>query len=104
MSMIKRLYLKKNAEGNLKGRPFWGVIVEVAKVGKIWEVDCMVDDELREMPEFHTRREALDAIFKIGWEPVRTHNILNPEAGEFTIDRASKGGCCDPATETYHSM
>ena len=39
-----------------------------------------------------------------GNEPVMTHNILNPAAGEFPIERKAKGGCCDPGTETYHSM
>ncbi len=104
MSLIKRLNLKRTPEGTLKGRPFWGAIVEVAKVGKVWEVDCMVDDVLRSLPDFPTRKEALSAICAIGREEVMTCNILNPKAGEFPISRMDKGGCCDPGTERYHSM
>jgi hypothetical protein len=35
---------------------------------------------------------------------VPTHNMLNPEAGEFMIKRSLKGTSCDPATERYHTM
>jgi hypothetical protein len=35
---------------------------------------------------------------------VKTYNMLNREAGEFDIRADLKGTCCDPATETYHSM
>jgi hypothetical protein len=35
---------------------------------------------------------------------VPTYNCLNPEAGTFMIKRSLKGTCCDPATESYHSM
>lgn len=35
---------------------------------------------------------------------VPTHNMLNPEAGEFMIKRSMKGTSCDPATERYHTM
>lgn len=53
---------------------------------------------------FRTQREALTALDKWGDEPVMTYNMLNREAGEFPIARRQKGGCCDPATETYHCM
>ena len=32
-----------------------------------------------------------------------TYNMLDPERRPIPIRRADKGGCCDPATETYHS-
>ena len=35
---------------------------------------------------------------------VETYNILNPKAGTFLIRKSQKGGCCDPAMESYHSM
>lgn len=35
---------------------------------------------------------------------VPTHNMLNPEAGEFMIKRSMKGTSCDPATERYHTL
>ena len=35
---------------------------------------------------------------------VETYNMLNPEAGVVMIEAHLKGGCCDPATETYHCM
>lgn len=35
---------------------------------------------------------------------VETHNMLNPSAGKIMIRLTQKGGCCDPATEAYHSM
>ncbi len=33
-----------------------------------------------------------------------TYNMLDPERKPIPIRRADKGGCCDPATERYHSM
>jgi len=33
-----------------------------------------------------------------------TYNMLDPTHKEIPIRLADKGGCCDPATETYHSM
>jgi hypothetical protein len=33
-----------------------------------------------------------------------TYNMLDPERKPIAIRKADKGGCCDPATETYHSM
>jgi hypothetical protein len=35
---------------------------------------------------------------------VETYNMLNPEAGVVMIEAYLKGGCCDPATNLYHSM
>lgn len=35
---------------------------------------------------------------------VETRNILNPDAGPIMIRISQRGGCCDPGTETYHSM
>ena len=48
---------------------------------------------------------AMDWVANVwGNEPVMTYNMLNRKAGEFPIARKDKGGCCDPATETYHCM
>lgn len=33
-----------------------------------------------------------------------TYNMLDPDRKPIPIRLADKGGCCDPATETYHSM
>ena len=35
---------------------------------------------------------------------VSTYNMLDPERRVIMIRKSLKGGCCDPATETYHSM
>ncbi len=41
---------------------------------------------------------------RLGYKPVRvTKNILNPKGGWFVIDEDTPS-CCDPGTETYHSM
>lgn len=32
-----------------------------------------------------------------------TYNMLDPLRRPIKIRKADKGGCCDPATETYHS-
>lgn len=34
---------------------------------------------------------------------VPTYNMLDPERRVIMIRKSLKGGCCDPATETYHS-
>lgn len=43
----------------------------------------------------------LEQAKSVGW--VTTYNMLNREAGPIWIKEDSKGGCCDPATETYWS-
>ncbi len=35
---------------------------------------------------------------------VETYNMLDPERKPFNIRMSDKGTCCDPATESYHSM
>lgn len=35
---------------------------------------------------------------------VETYNMLDPERKPIKIRKSLKGGCCDPATETYHAM
>jgi hypothetical protein len=35
---------------------------------------------------------------------VVTYNMLNPKGGPVMIHKSQLGGCCDPATETYHCM
>ena len=37
-------------------------------------------------------------------EMVETYNMLNPHGDKVMIRKSQLGGCCDPATETYHSM
>ena len=39
-----------------------------------------------------------------GIEMVMTYNMLGDRTHNFPIERKHKGGCCDPATERYHSM
>lgn len=103
-SPMKTLKLK-NRDGMLKGWPFYGTYVEIEKTeAGNWELRAEVDGSDRGRQLFKTRKEAFSAVFAIGRETVKTYNILNREAGEFDIDRASRGGCCDPATERYHSM
>ena len=52
-----------------------------------------------------TFNEALGWVSNVwGNEPVETYNMLNRKAGPLTISRKERGGCCDPATETYWSM
>ena len=47
---------------------------------------------------------AMATLNKINDYEVMTHNLLNRDAGEFPIAARDAGGCCDPATERYHSM
>lgn len=35
---------------------------------------------------------------------VETYNMLDPQRRPIKIRKSLKGGCCDPATETYHAM
>ena len=35
---------------------------------------------------------------------VPTYNMLDPTHKVIMIRKSLKGGCCDPSTETYHSM
>jgi hypothetical protein len=107
-SLQKRLSLKKipnSVDGTIGGRPFAGVYVEIVKVcNGTWQTLCEVDNETRELPNTKTKNEALEAINEIGNEIVKTHNLLNPEAGEIDIARRDWGGCTDPGTERYWSM
>lgn len=48
---------------------------------------------IAEKNEFHSKIE----------KTRKTRNILNPSAGEFDIP-VNTPACCDPGTETYHSM
>ena len=105
-SLQSQLKIKK-CETGYHGRPFWSVDVLISKTGTgecKWELNAEVDGIDRSPVFYVTLNAALRAVQKIGGEKVTTRNILNPEAGEFEIDRASKGGCCDPGTETYHCM
>ena len=54
---------------------------------------------------FRTLKETEQYLNQVyGKEQLKTRNMMNPEAGEVSIDRSDKGGCCDPGTETYWSM
>lgn len=33
-----------------------------------------------------------------------TYNMMDPERKPIAIRKSQLGGCCDPATETYHCM
>jgi len=46
-------------------------------------------------------KEAYDKNVNI---EVETYNMLDPTHKPIKIRLADKGGCCDPATETYHCM
>jgi len=88
-----------------QGRPYYGVSAFMCKHPQTkWTVLLTVDGVERERAEFSTRKAALQAIADTGRDMVETYNCLNRDAGTFLIERSAKGGCCDPATETYHSM
>ena len=108
--MRKQLKIKriKNEHGTAYiGRPFWEIEVRIQKIGSgecPWRLQVWDEDGER-MPTFFTSlTRALEAVQKIGGEMTTTRNILNPGAGRLPIQRSAKGGCCDPGTETYHSM
>ena len=108
-SLQSQLKIKRiNNERGLAyiGRPFWCVNVRIQKTSGDcpWALQVWVDDVERPVVFHASLKNALIAVVRIGREKVTTRNILNPQAGEFEIDRASKGGCCDPGTETYHCM
>jgi len=65
-----------------------------------------VEKLLRKTGPGATKRKALvlATLNKINDYEVMTHNMLNRGAGEFPIAARDAGGCCDPATERYHSM
>ncbi len=46
-------------------------------------------------------REEYDANINV---MTTTYNMMDPDRKPIPIRLADKGGCCDPATETYHSM
>ena len=100
----RKMHLKINAAGNLVGRTYWGIESEISKANGKWTLVMIIDDEEIVEIEAKTRGALLEAIAERGSDELMTCNILNPDAGEFPISRSMKGGCCDPATETYHSM
>ena len=104
---FKRYGFKKmaNQENTVyRARPFWGVEARITKVGDSWFCSIKVDGEMVETRSHRTREAAAASVGPYGSQQVETKNILNPEAGVIMIDRASKGGCTDPGTETYHCM
>ena len=104
-SLVKQLNLRK-INGVYTGRPFSGVRVDcLYNGGKYagWRAECTIDGE-RVTYVAHTRDAVLKLIAAHGRDIKLTRNILNPEAGDIEIDRASWGGCTDPGTERYHSM
>jgi len=98
-------YMKMVAAGHYK-LEWQGDTVEVTKMQDIgyhgrWYVSVNGSYKV----DYKTLDSAMEWVDQVwGNEPVMTHNILNPAAGEFPIERKAKGGCCDPGTETYHSM
>lgn len=94
-------HLKKVANGQYQLK-WQGDTVDVKKAPEgCW--DLFVNGEPK--AAMRTFNEALNWVENVwGNEPVMTYNMLNREAGEFPIARKHRGGCCDPATETYHCM
>jgi len=105
-TLAKRLGFKKRGD-YFVARPFWGAEAHVAKHDDKrdgWYCFGKKDGEGFRETHFKTKNDALKYIAKMGNDVLTTRNILNPEAGDIEISRASKGGCCDPGTERYHSM
>jgi hypothetical protein len=108
-SLQKQLKIRriKNERGTAYiGRPFWSIEVRIQRVGGEcpWQLQVWDEHGARPMVWYTSLTRALEAVQKIGREKTTTRNILNPGAGEIEIERSAKGGCCDPGTETYHSM
>jgi hypothetical protein len=103
-----KIHRIKNERGTAYiGRPFWSIEVRIQKVDSSecpWRLQVWDENGKRSPTFFTSLQRALEAVQKIGREKTTTRNILNPGAGEIEIERSAKGGCCDPGTETYHSM
>ena len=103
-SLSVRLNLKK-VNGVLSGRPFGGVKVESVYKQPSGEWRALVTvDGIRITYIHDTLKGVLTLINAHGDDVKKTRNILNPAAGEMDISRRNWGGCCDPGSETYHSM
>jgi hypothetical protein len=106
---FKRLGFKKVDTGSnyraWQSRPFWGVKATIMKHPQTkWSAIVWVDSDSRHDFTADTREACAGWVNGFGNLEVTTRNILNPDAGEFTISRREKGGCTDPGTETYHCM
>lgn len=105
--------LQENSAGGTSyvGHPFWNCKVTIDHDPKKKNWLCILDDANTGNDKgpglwsrYRTLTDALRAVDTYGGRMVTTTNMLNPAAGEIPINLASKGGCCDPATETYHCM
>ena len=115
---LKELGLKRK-DGVITGFPYYGVKVAIVKRTSDLHPDHYIAHiEISDIVEFnggvnlcgiHTVRrfklyEVLGYIDALGDREVLTSNMLNRSAGKFPIALRDKGGCCDPDTETYHTM
>ncbi len=62
---------------------------------KAWNKKCCSKDFV------YCEREHYDHTVNI---MTTTYNMMDPDRKPIPIRLADKGGCCDPATETYHCM
>lgn len=58
----------------------------------------------REYPDVGTIVAGTVEEYRAADVEVETYNMLDPERRPIKIRKSQLGGCCDPATETYHSM
>lgn len=105
-SRLKFRKIENTGYSSYSGRVCYGVQGALEKTDGAypWAAMAIVDDGEPEYNTFKTREAAAKWLLAFGNLQVMTRNILNPDAGEFPISRSEKGGCCDPGTETYHSM
>ena len=84
---------------------FLGYCLMRHKAGKwVAEVQPRVGSLYPSLQPQFTARTRDELLPMIAEQQVMTHNMLNRAAGEFPISWQYKGTCCDPATESYHSM
>ena len=90
-------------ERNLKQRMEWAQDYAVRTFTSSKRINEYVD-ECRAEWTGDTREFVVmtDAEFAKADVLVETYNLLNPSGGVVMIRKSQLGGCCDPATETYH--
>ena len=119
MPTLKELKLKRVGPNEIVGRPYYGVKVQIVKsTSHLHRDHYLAHIEISSSVEFNGEvnlgeihsvkrfklHEVLGYIDALGDREVLTSNMLNRGAGKFPIALRDKGGCCDPDTETYHSM
>lgn len=115
--LFKRYETKISRKAMVKPGEYYGdlwggkVLIQKLDEYRVWQLtirrskqdvaDGFEDIKLR----FRTLKETEQYLNQVyGKEQLKTRNMMNPEAGEVSIDRSDKGSCCDPGTETYWSM